>query len=131
MSDDTEPKHPHVVLLDRIVAAALAGDATDLFDIYAPDAVIWHNHDLKETTVAENAQLLEAMDGWVKNRSYDERRIQVFEDGAMQQHVLRGTRAGDGEPVELHACAVITVRDGKVTRLDEYLDSREAARLRP
>ena len=52
-------------LCDLFFAAISRGDIDAVRAIYAPDAVIWHNHDLKETTVAENAQLLEAMDGWV------------------------------------------------------------------
>ena len=128
----TTERHPYEILLDRIVAAAEAGDATDLFDIYAEDAVIWHNHDDKETTVQQNAKLLEAMDGWVADRKYTERVMHVFDGGIVQQHVLRGVHRRTGEPVALHACAVVTVGpDGRITRLDEYLDSAEAARLRP
>jgi ketosteroid isomerase-like protein len=129
---EADDRHPYAVLLDRIVAAAEAGDATDIFNVYAEDAVIWHNHDGKETTVQQNARLLEAMDKWVADRSYTERQIRVFDGGAVQQHVLRGTRRSTGEPVALHACAVITVNDeGRVTRLDEYLDSHEAAQFAP
>lgn len=125
-------RHPHVQLLDRIIAAAEAGDATDLFSIYADDAVIWHNHDNREQTVAENAVVLEKMHTWVRDRSYDDRRIQVFDGGVVQQHVLRGVHIRSGEPVELHACVVVQVNDeGRISRLDEYLDSRQAASLRP
>lgn len=124
--------HPNIVLLDRIIAAAEAGDATDLADIYAPDAVIWHNHDDKETTVEQNGHLLEGMARWVSDRRYTERRVSAFDGGAVQQHVLRGTRVSTGEEVALHACAVITVNDdGKITRLDEYIDSAEAASFAP
>jgi len=128
MTDHTE----YAKLLDRIVAAAEAGDPADLFNIYAPDAVIWHNNDLKEQTVEQNAKLLKAMDRWVADRKYTERRVSTFPGGAVQQHVLRGVRRSTGEEVALHACAVITVgEDGKITRLDEYIDSAEAANLAP
>lgn len=128
MTAETAERHAYVALLDRIIAAAEAGDAADLFDIYAPDAVIWHNHDLTEQTVADNARVLEAMDRWVTDRTYTERRIRVFEGGVVQQHVLRGTNRASGEPVALHACVVVQVGDdGRITRLDEYIDSREAA----
>ncbi|GAA1747915.1 nuclear transport factor 2 family protein [Aeromicrobium alkaliterrae] len=130
MTDET--RHPHVQLLDRIIAAAQAGDASDLYDIYAEDAVIWHNHDNAEQTVAENARLLEKMPEWVRDRSYDDRRIQLFDGGVVQQHVLRGVHIRTGEPVELHACVVVQVDDqGRISRLDEYLDSKQAASLRP
>ncbi|MFI5430118.1 nuclear transport factor 2 family protein [Aeromicrobium sp. UC242_57] len=128
----TQSTHPNIVLLDRIIAAAEAGDPADLFDIYTPDAVIWHNHDNKEQTVEQNAKLLVGMSRWVSDRRYTERRVTAFEGGAVQQHVLRGTRVSTGEEVALHACAVITVNsEGKITRLDEYIDSAEAAQLAP
>ncbi|MGJ9422573.1 nuclear transport factor 2 family protein [Aeromicrobium sp. CF3.5] len=123
--------HPNIALLDRIIAAAEAGDATDLANIYAPGAVIWHNHDDKETSVEQNGRLLEGMARWVSDRRYTERRVTAFEGGAVQQHVLRGTRVSTGEEVALHACAVITVVDGQITRLDEYIDSAEAASFAP
>lgn len=123
--------HPNIALLDRILIAAEAGDATDLADIYAPDGVIWHNHDLKEQTVAQNARVLEAMGRWVADRKYTDRRVFAYDGGAVQQHVLRGTRISTGEEVALHACVVITVEDGKITRLDEYFDSAEAAQFAP
>lgn len=122
--------HPNVQLLDRIIAAAEAGDASDLFDIYADDAVIWHNTDDRTQTVERNAKVLEAMDRFVTDRRYTERRVTAFAGGAVQQHVLRGTSRATGDEVALHACVVIAVNeDGRITRLDEYFDSAEAARF--
>jgi ketosteroid isomerase-like protein len=124
--------HPYVQLLDRITVAALAGDGSDLFNIYTEDAVIWHNHDDREQTVAQNVKLLERMPQWVEDREYADRRIQVFEGGAVQQHTLKGTRISTGEPIALHACVVIKVNDeNRITRLDEYFDSAEAMKLAP
>lgn len=128
----TTTRHPNVQLLDRIIVAAEAGDATDIYDVYAPDAVIWHNHDLREQTVEQNARVLVAMDRWVADRTYTDRRVMAFDGGAVQQHVLRGTRRSTGEEVALHACVVIQVNeDGRITRLDEYFDSAEAQLFAP
>lgn len=125
-------RHPHIQLLDRITAAALAGDGSDLYDIYADDAVIWHNHDNREQSVAQNVKLLERMPQWVSDREYADRRFRVFDGGVVQQHTLKGTRISTGEKIELHACVVVLVNeDGKITRLDEYLDSAEAMKLAP
>ncbi|KAA1422983.1 nuclear transport factor 2 family protein [Mumia zhuanghuii] len=128
---DTD-RHPYVVLLDRIIAAAEAGDATDLYDVYADGAVIWHNHDNREQTVERNAKVLEAMPRFVSDRTYTDRQIQVFDGGVVQQHVLRGVNRESGEKVALHACVVVRVNDeGRITRLDEYIDSAEAAGFGP
>ncbi len=56
-------------------------------------------------------------------RVYDERRLTVFAGGFVQQHVLRAVRKRDGASVELAACLVCQVSDGRITRLDEYFDS--------
>ncbi len=126
------PDHPYVQLVDRIIAAARAGDATDLYSIYADDAVIWHNYDNREQTVAQNAKVLEAIPQWVADRDYTDRRIQLFEGGLVQQHVLRGRRISTGEEVSMHACVVVHVNDeGRISRLDEYLDSAQVAQFRP
>jgi ketosteroid isomerase-like protein len=123
----TVERHEYARLLDRIIAAAEAGDPSDLENVYWPDAVIWHNHDNREQTVQQNMKLLVAMGKFVDDRRYVERRINVFDGGIVQQHVLRAIRKRDGEPVELHACVVCTIRDGRIARLDEYLDSGEVA----
>lgn len=78
--------------------------------------------------VDDNARVLAAMDRWVADRKYTERRIRVFEGGVVQQNVLPGTNRASREPVALHACVVVQVGDdGRITRLDEYIDSAEAA----
>lgn len=124
--------HPNIALLDRIMAAAEAGDASDLTNIYTPDAVIWHNHDNREQTVEQNARMLVSLGRWISGLRYTDRRVTAFDGGAVQQHVLRGTRNSTGEEVELHACVVITVnQEGRITRLDEYIDSAQAAKLAP
>ncbi|MGH1561634.1 nuclear transport factor 2 family protein [Mumia sp. DW29H23] len=130
MSDSE--RHPYVVLLDRIIAAAEAGDAADLYNVYADDAVIWHNNDNREQTVERNAKVLEAMPRFVSDRRYTDRQVQVFDGGVVQQHVLRGVNVESGEEVALHACVVVRVNEeGLITRLDEYIDSGEAAGFGP
>lgn len=130
MSDET--RHEYVQLLDRIIVAAESGNASDLVNIYAEDAVIWHNHDNATQTVAQNAKLLTKMAEWVADRRYTDRRIRVFEGGVVQQHVLRGVHRRTGESLAMDACVVALVNDeGRITRLDEYIDSAQASRFRP
>jgi ketosteroid isomerase-like protein len=47
----------------------------------------------------------------------------------IQQHVLRGTLP-DGREVALHAAMYLQVRDGHVTRIEEYLDSAKRSSIR-
>ena len=62
------------------------------------------------------------------DKHYDEIRRQPTPTGFVQQHVLRGT-APDGTAVEIPACLIVTIADGRITRLEEYLDTKDAAAL--
>ncbi len=115
-------------LADRFFAAIPKGDLETVRAIYAPDARIWHNNDQQTQDVEQNLAVL----GWVtKNISglrYEDVRRQVTPSGFVQQHVLRGS-APNGTPLEIPACILCTVVNGRITRLDEYLDSAQIAPL--
>jgi ketosteroid isomerase-like protein len=46
----------------------------------------------------------------------------------VQRHVLRGT-APDGTELAMAACIWVAVEDGRVVRMDEYLDPAGVAAL--
>lgn len=109
-------------LADRFFAAIEAGDIAAVSDCYAEDAVIWHNDDKLETDKAANLKVLSRFIRFAPKRTYANRRVIVFETGFVQQHVLIAERA-DGKRLELPACLICQVAEGRITRLDEYLDS--------
>ena len=76
----------------RFFAALEAGDIETLREIYAPDAVIWHNDDLIEQPVEDNLKVLQGLHRAVSGLRYDIVRRGPAPDGVLQQHVLRGTR---------------------------------------
>ena len=116
-------------LVVRFFSALEAGDIETLREIYAPDAVIWHNDDLIEQPVDENLKVLRALHRVVSGLRYDITRRVPAPDGVIQQHVLRGTLP-DGSDVELHAAMYLQVRDGRITRIEEYLDSARRSEIR-
>ena len=116
-------------LVDRFFAAIETGDLDTLREIYAPDAVIWHNDDLLEQPVEDNLKVLQGLHRAVSGLRYDIVRRVPARDGVLQQHVLRG-RLPDGTDVELHAAMYLQVRDGHITRIEEYLDSGKRASIR-
>jgi ketosteroid isomerase-like protein len=65
----------------------------------------------------------------VSGLRYDVIRRADVAEGVLQQHVLRGTLP-NGTEVELHAAMYLQVRDGHVTRIEEYLDSGKRAAIR-
>jgi ketosteroid isomerase-like protein len=115
-------------LADRFLTAVESGDADTVRAIYAPHAKIWHNFDGVEQTVEENMRVL----GWfartLPNRRYRVLRREATRDGYFQQHVVEAVLP-DGTDWKMPACLVVTVKDGRITRLDEYLDSAQAAVL--
>jgi ketosteroid isomerase-like protein len=116
-------------LAQRFFDAVENGDVEALRGIYAPDGKIWHNTDQLETSVDDNLEVLSGFVKRIHERQYRERRVQVFDGGFVQQHVLHGVRA-DGAAVSLPACLVCLVKDGRITRLDEYFDSAHVASFR-
>ena len=116
-------------LADRFMTAIQAGDVQGMRDCYAPDAKIWHNTDDVEQTIDQNAKVLEWFIRTLPDRNYRVIRRETLKDGFVQQHVLEATLP-DGTSWHMFACCVIRMADGKITRLDEYLDSAQGKALR-
>ncbi|MFO1354609.1 MAG: nuclear transport factor 2 family protein [Gammaproteobacteria bacterium] len=113
-------------LARRLFDAIERGSIDEVLEIYAPDAVIWHNTDGLETGPADNVAVLTAFVGRISERRYRDRRLKAFPGGFVQQHVLTGVRR-DGRRLQLPACLVCKVENGRITRLDEYFDSAAVA----
>jgi ketosteroid isomerase-like protein len=113
----------------RFFDAIEQGDVATVADSYTPDVGIWHNFDDKVQTREENVATLTGMVARISDRSYADRRLEVFDGGFVQQHVLWGTRK-DGSRVSLPACLICRMRDGKIARIDEYIDSAHVAVFR-
>ena len=117
-------------LAKRFFDCVEAGDIDGLVACYAPDAKIWHNTDEQIQGPEDNKKTLAGMVTRILDRVYDNRRVEVFPGGFLQQHVLRGTRKHDGVRLALPACIICQVEDGKITRLDEYFASARVAEFR-
>jgi len=113
---------------DQLFAAIEAGDIERVRALYAPGVAVWHNHDGATQSADDNLRVLGWMTTHLPGTRYTEVRRAVTESGFVQQHVLVATnRAGD--MVSVPACIVADVADGRITRLDEYLDSAHVAQL--
>lgn len=109
---------------DALLAAITSGDTEAVRAIYAPDAALWHNFDQKDQTVDENLLTLVDMRRRAQNLQYTQIRRFPSPGGFVQQHVL----VGDAQYGRLEMPAMIRfwVADGRITRLEEYLDTRQA-----
>jgi uncharacterized protein len=113
----------------RLFEAIETADIDALRDIYAPDVAIWHNFDQAEQGRDDNLRLLGWLSSHVTELRYTEIRRVVIDDGFVQQHVLRGT-APNGTALEVPAMLRVFCKDGRVTRIEEYLDTAQVAALR-
>ena len=122
MSELTEAEINDVA--DRLLAAIGAGDADAVRSIYAPDAALWHNFDQRDQTVDENLATLADLHRRLADIRYTEIRRFAAPGGFVQQHVLTGTAKGG--PLRMPAMIRFWVAGGRITRLEEYLDTAQA-----
>lgn len=110
---------------EKLFRAIEAGDVDAIRSIYSADAKIWHNNEGIAQSVEQNLAVLKWVVANIRNVKYTEVRLQQTPTGFVQQHVLRG-RFKDKD-IALPACIIATVEGGRITRLDEYLDSAHTA----
>ena len=93
-----------------------------LAELYSDDCIVWHNVFGRDTTRDENLAALPASYKGQRRRTYNDRIINTFDDGFVIQYQLNGVQH-NGHRGALWICIVGRVRDGKITRIDEYMDS--------
>jgi ketosteroid isomerase-like protein len=129
MEQSTEAREAMEVA-DRLFKAIERGDVDAISGIYAPDVKIWHNFDGVEQTADQNLAVLAWVATNISDLAYTDIRRSPTATGFVQQHVLRGRVRASGREIAIPACIVCTVKNGRITRLDEYLDSAQTAVLR-
>ncbi|WP_439814564.1 nuclear transport factor 2 family protein [Zavarzinia sp. CC-PAN008] len=112
----------------RFVTALETGDLEGIRALYAPDVRVWHNTDQVEQDLETTLGGVAWFFGALHERRYLDIRRQVYPGGFVQQFVMTG-RTNKGEAFRWPGCMVVAVAGGRITRLDEYLDSAGAAPL--
>jgi limonene-1,2-epoxide hydrolase len=97
-----------------------------LAEIYSEACIVWHNVFGRETAGSENLAALPESYTKQRRRTYDDRTIDTFEGGFVIRYTLHGVQH-DGHRGALWVCIVGLCRDGRITRIDEYLDSSKFA----
>ena len=107
-----------------------AGDPAGVAGLYADDIEVWHNFSNTTQSKQENLQTLTGLIGSVKTIRYEVKELLTLsDDRVLQRHDLHCETPG-GARFTIPACIFITVRSGKITRIEEYLDSAQANALR-
>lgn len=91
-------------------------------ELYAPDFRFWVNLTGAESSREQSLETLRKGHALHRRRSYDDRRIDTFETGFVASYSVNVV-THKGQRASLWACIVAQCRDGRITRIDEYLDS--------
>jgi ketosteroid isomerase-like protein len=116
------------VSADRVVRALNTGEFGDVF---AADAVTWHSFDeIEAPTDPATRESLQAIRKVVPDFRLDEARTTPVADGlSFAQYTIKGTLP-DGTAFRAPAAlAVHTDAAGKVTRIEEYVDTAQLSGL--
>lgn len=108
---------------DRLFSSIEKQDIEALGAIYADDAVIWKNYNEIEIPAQSSLAFLKGVAEYMQDIHYKNVRRSAFEGGFIQQHYFTGTVRETGAQLSIPVCVVAQVEDGKIKRIDEYLDS--------
>ena len=118
----------HSSLASRLTTAIASGDLDAIAALYHDDAVIWRSTDCLELNKRQMLRIMKFLATQVRDLRFDDIRRRATDDGFVQQHIMVCTAPG-GEPIHAHACLVGVVRDGRIARISEYIDSVAVAPL--
>ena len=106
-------------LLNRVLET---GDGDEFAARLAPGAVVWHNYDNLEIGATDNMNNIGLLQEMVADLRVDVLRRAEFPGGAFQQVVIRGTVRASGRQLAAQNCIIVLETDGKITRIEEYVD---------
>lgn len=116
----------NVALCTRFFDAVERGDQTTMAELMVPNATIWHCSDDQTLPFAHFLPGLTALARW--SFRYGARHYSPLPDGALAQHRLQGTLP-DGSRVDVPVAVRLVVENGRIARLEEYLDTAAVAKL--
>jgi uncharacterized protein len=103
-------------------AALVTGDTRALGRLCRDDLVVWHNSDRVEIDRGTALSRISALSQIAEGVTLETVRFIETDIGFVEQIVIRGTLNATGKPLELHNCLLVSVVDGKIERIDEYVD---------
>jgi len=108
--------------LDALNHLIETGESDDFIARLAPGAVVWHNHDDSEIDAIDNIKGIDFLQQMVDGLRIDVVRTAQIPGGWFEQVVMRGTVKASGRPLAGQNCIVVLETDGKITRIEEYVD---------
>jgi ketosteroid isomerase-like protein len=119
---------PGAAAIDAFFAALSRGDIAAARTCCTEDVRIWHGFDRLEQ------DLDQAAEGWTRfiatfpERDFVDVRRSATSNGYVQQHLMVASTPG-GPRLAWPVCVLVRVRDGRIARLDEYMDRAGSYRV--
>jgi ketosteroid isomerase-like protein len=117
----TLPAADTAAVIDRLYDALARGDVAGARACVTDDLVIWHSFDRVVIGLDEVVAAWEELVAGFPERSFVDVRRSPVPDGWVQRHQLVG-RTSSGARVAWPLCLFVTLREGLVARMDEYID---------
>lgn len=117
----------HTEVAQALFAALARGDVDSVRALCADDLTLRQNNN-EPMDLDAMLTFAAAVHGAVKNFRYENVVRSATPTGFVEEHSVRGTLP-DGSPLDLAACVVADLRDGKVADVREYVDGVAAAGL--
>ncbi len=109
--------------------ATVRGDAAAIRALYTDDFRIWHNFTGVELGVDEAIGYFESMRTRARSIVFDPIQLTATTEGCVRDCVARGELL-DGTPYAVrYLCYFHINADGKIHRIDEYMDSQQLAQF--
>jgi ketosteroid isomerase-like protein len=108
---------------DRLFAAIEQGDLAAVEALYADDVVVWNSVMPRPMDKARSLAVLEWLMAPGVSRQYEVHERLVDGDRLAQRHTLRVT-IPDHDMIEMPVSLFITIDGGRITAIDEYVDSQ-------
>ncbi len=114
---------------NRLFSAIERGDYEAVEHLWAEDVAVWHSGDQADNDRVRALKVIRWFIRTTTKRDYEILDRQFFDDGFVQQHVLRAD-GSNGASITLRVCIVIKIdTDGLIVRIDEYFDPADMAAL--
>ena len=124
----TESIVEYTKVFEAMVRAIESNDTEAIHAGFSDDAVVWHNTTQVDQNRDEVVSVVQGLHANFTDIVYDIVQVLATTEGAVGRIVLSAT-APDGERIAMHAALLMAIDDsGRVTRVDEYLDSAESVR---
>lgn len=108
-------------VIDRMYEALGRGDVDAALDCLTDDARVWHSFDCASHDRAAMRGQWEATVRAFPEQALGDVRREPIEGGFVQRHVW-SVKSADGERKAWACCIFVRIEDGRIARLDEYID---------